>query len=286
MTADDHRVLFVHAHPDDESLGTGATIAKYAEEGARVTLVTCTLGEEGEVVTPELAHLAADRECGLGERRKEELAEAVKLLGIAEHRFLGGPGRWRDSGMMSLASNERADCFWRADPEQAAAALVDVIKEVRPQVLVTYDEKGVYGHPDHIQAHRVSVRAVAAVRGTPYEIAKLYFATIPKSAITAMMGAVSDADNTLEVPDEVSDFGVEDDRITTRIDARSYLRTKLDALRAHSSQVAAHAPWFNLPDPVAREVLGVEYYVLDGSPGATETDLFAGLAASNGSKGA
>src|SRR6266478_3364729 len=102
----DRRVLLVHAHPDDESIGTGATMAKYAAEGAHVTLVTCTLGEEGEILVPELAHLASDKEDGLGEYRIGELADAMKALGVSDHRFLGGAGRWRDSGMMGVPSND------------------------------------------------------------------------------------------------------------------------------------------------------------------------------------
>src|SRR5580698_5235837 len=139
------RLLFVHAHPDDESIGTGATIAKYAAEGAHVTLVTCTLGELGEIIPPSLAHLAADREDRLGEYRIGELDAACAALGVTDHRFLGGPGRWRDSGMMGTEGNDDPRCFWRADVDQAAGALLDVIAEARPQVLLTYDAQGAYG---------------------------------------------------------------------------------------------------------------------------------------------
>src|SRR4051812_26645202 len=129
--------MFVHAHPDDESIGTGATMAKYAAEGAHVTLVTCTLGEEGEVIPSNLARLAADRDDTLGRHRVGELAAACRALGVEDHRFLGAPGRWRDSGMMGAATNDRPNAFWRADLDDAAGALVRVIREVRPQVLVT-----------------------------------------------------------------------------------------------------------------------------------------------------
>ncbi|WP_329428419.1 N-acetyl-1-D-myo-inositol-2-amino-2-deoxy-alpha-D-glucopyranoside deacetylase [Streptosporangium sp. NBC_01495] len=156
----DRRLMLVHAHPDDETIGSGATMARYAAEGAHVTLVTCTLGEEGEVIPPELAHLAADRDDTLGEHRIGELAAACAALGVTDHRFLGGPGRWRDSGMMGVASNHRENAFWQADLDEAAGELARIIREVRPQVLVTYDENGFYGHPDHIQAHRVAWRAV------------------------------------------------------------------------------------------------------------------------------
>src|SRR4051794_37580329 len=156
------RLLLVHAHPDDEAIGTGATMAKYAAENALVTLVTCTLGEEGEVLVPELEHLAADRDDTLGQHRIDELATACEALGVEDHRFLGGPGRWRDSGMMGLETNNRPNCFWQADLDEATLELVRVVREVRPQVVITYDENGNYGHPDHIQAHRVTVRAFDA----------------------------------------------------------------------------------------------------------------------------
>src|SRR3954452_25608709 len=152
MTAD-RRMLLVHAHPDDETIGTGATMAKYAAEGAHVTLITCTLGEEGEILVPSLTYLASDQEDGLGEHRIGELTDAMKALGVTDHRFLGGPGRWRDSGMMGEPSNDRPDSFWQADMDEATRELVAVVREVRPQVIVTYDENGAYGHPDHIRAH-------------------------------------------------------------------------------------------------------------------------------------
>ncbi len=188
MTAPDdrapgRRLLLVHAHPDDESIGTGATMAKYAAEGAQVTLVTCTLGELGEIIPPSLAHLAADREDRLGEYRIGELAAACAALGVTDHRFLGGPGRWRDSGMMGTPANDDPRCFWRADVDEAAAALLGIIREVRPQVLVTYDANGCYGHPDHIQAHRVAWRAFElAGAGGPGAPAKFYATAAPDSA--------------------------------------------------------------------------------------------------------
>ena len=185
---DGQRLLLVHAHPDDESIGTGATIAKYAAEGAQVTLVTCTRGELGEVIPPALAYLASggDR---LGEYRITELAAACAALGIADQRFLGGPGRWRDSGMMGLPTNDSPDCFWQADLAEAAAELAKVILDVRPQVLVSYDENGYYGHPDHIQAHRVAKAAIrlAAEPGQArrWQVAKFYATAMPRSVAVA-----------------------------------------------------------------------------------------------------
>ena len=182
----ENRLLLVHAHPDDESINNGATMAKYVAEGAKVTLITCTKGEEGEVLVPELSHLAATHEDNLGEHRVKELAEAMAHLGVTDHRFLGS---YRDSGMMGTEPNNRPECFWQANLDEAAAKLVKIIREVKPQVLITYDEFGGYGHPDHIQAHRVAMRAseLAANKnfgeGEPWEIQKIYWNTMPKSVI-------------------------------------------------------------------------------------------------------
>lgn len=171
------RLLLVHAHPDDESINNGATMAKYAAEGAHVTLITCTLGERGEVIPPALRHLSG---AGLAEERERELTAAMKALGVTDHGFLGGSGRYRDSGMMGTSDNDDPSCFWRADVDEAAGHLVEVIREVRPQVLVTYDPDGGYGHPDHIQAHRVAMRAA--------ELAAAAGSRSPRSTGTASRG--------------------------------------------------------------------------------------------------
>src|SRR6185436_6442472 len=179
------RLLLVHAHPDDESIGTGATMARYAAEGAQVTLVTCTLGELGEIIPPSLSYLAEGDGGRLGEYRIGELNAACAELGVTDHRFLGGPGRWRDSGMMGTAGNDDPRCFWRASVDEAADALLGVIREIRPQVLVTYDANGFYGHPDHIQAHRVSMRAAELAEPEGFAPAKIYWTTVPKSVLAA-----------------------------------------------------------------------------------------------------
>src|SRR5262245_54634560 len=194
----DRRLLLVHAHPDDESINNGATMAKYAHEGAQVTLVTCTLGEEGEVLVPDLVHLAADRNDALGEHRIGELAEAMKELGVSDHRFLGGPGRYRDSGMAYDEAGAatappliKPGTFWRADLREAADLLVEMIREVRPQVLVTYDDFGGYGHPDHVQAHRVATYAMALAAapsyrrdlGEAWDVRKVYWVAMSASRL-------------------------------------------------------------------------------------------------------
>ena len=249
------RLLLVHAHPDDESIGTGATMARYAAEGAHVTLVTCTLGELGEVIPPSLAYLADGDGARLGEYRIGELSAACAELGVTDHRFLGGAGRWRDSGMMGTDGNDDPRCFWQADVDEAAAALLDVIREVRPQVLVTYDANGFYGHPDHIQAHRVALRAferASTEQAGPCGLAKFYATAAPDSA-----------------------------QVTTEIDATAYLGPKLAAMRAHATQITVDAPYFALSNQIRHEAFGVECYTLlagprgPAGPGGRETDLFA-----------
>jgi N-acetyl-1-D-myo-inositol-2-amino-2-deoxy-alpha-D-glucopyranoside deacetylase len=281
----DRSLLLVHAHPDDETIGTGATMAKYAAEGAHVTLVTCTLGEEGEVLVPELAMLAADQADQLGGWRIHELDKACAALGVEDHRFLGGPGRYRDSGMMGTPANDNPRCFWRADLDEAAAYLVEVIKEVRPQVVVTYDDFGAYGHPDHIQAHRVATRAVEQTLDI---VKKFYWTGVPRSVIQAGIDA-------LKAAGEASFFGeVEsaadvpiakpDDVITTEVDARDYLDAKLDAMRAHATQIEVDGPFFALSNHIGHKAFGREHFILmrgERGPGegehGWETDLFAGL---------
>ena len=298
-------VLFVHAHPDDESIETGASMAKYAAEGAEVTLVTCTLGEMGEVIPAELAHLAWGADGGLGEYRIGELAAACAALGVTDHRFLGGAGRWRDSGMMGTPANDEPGCFWRADVDEAARELLGIITEVRPQVLVTYDARGFYGHPDHIQAHRVSWRAFELADGL---VSKFYATAIPKSVLAEAMalmagdshgGQVGGIDfSRVQSLDELP-FGTDDDKVSTQIDATDFLAAKIAAMRAHATQIAVDSPFFALSDRVGRKALGVEYFTLLAGPGLAgpgladpglavpgaatdraggrETDLFAGI---------
>jgi N-acetyl-1-D-myo-inositol-2-amino-2-deoxy-alpha-D-glucopyranoside deacetylase len=287
---DGRRLLLVHAHPDDESIGTGATMAKYAAEGAGVTLVTCTLGELGEVIPPELAHLAWDADGGLGPYRIGELAAACAALGVTDHRFLGQPGKWRDSGMMGTPANDWDGSFWRADVDEAARDLLAVIKEVRPQVLVTYDANGFYGHPDHIQAHRVAWRAYELADGL---VSKFYATAMPRSVLAEAMALIQDdgtgtrevggADFSRVESVEELPFGTDDDQVTTQIDAGDYLAQKLAAMRAHASQIAVDSPFFALSDKVGQRALGTEYFTLVAGPAAAraadsrETDLFAGL---------
>jgi N-acetyl-1-D-myo-inositol-2-amino-2-deoxy-alpha-D-glucopyranoside deacetylase len=291
------RLLLVHAHPDDESITTGATMAYYAAQGVQVTLLTCTLGEEGEILEPQWAELAADRADQLGGYRIGELAAAMRALGVTDHRFLGGAGRFRDSGMMGTPANEHPRAFWRAagDPavfDAAVGAAVSVVREVRPQVIVTYDDNGDYGHPDHIMAHRVATAAAERAgeagygEGDPWTVEKFYWTATPKSVLHRGFEAIAGrADLPFGVASvEDLPFGVDDELVTTAVDATGFGEQKLAALRAHRTQIAVDGPFFALSNMLGREVLAVEHFrLVQGKLGdernadGHETDLFAGL---------
>ncbi|MEU5045231.1 N-acetyl-1-D-myo-inositol-2-amino-2-deoxy-alpha-D-glucopyranoside deacetylase [Streptomyces griseorubiginosus] len=274
------RLLLVHAHPDDESINNGATMARYAAEGARVTLVTCTLGELGEVIPPGLRHLAG---AALGEHRWGELTAAMGELGVADFRLLGGAGRYQDSGMMGLPDNDDPACFWQADVDTAAAHLVEVILEVRPQVLVTYDEYGGYGHPDHIQAHRVAMRAVELAADAGWEIPKVYWNRVPRTVGERAFARLQDDLAALPfckagVLDDVPGV-IDDERITTEIDGTAYAAAKSAAMAAHATQIDVSGAYFALSNELAQPLFTTEYYELvRGEHGSTkESDLFSGI---------
>ncbi len=283
------RVVLVHAHPDDETINNGVTMARYAAEGAHVTLVTCTAGEEGEVLVPELAHLAADRDDTLGAHRVNELATAMEALGVTDFRFLGGPGRFRDSGMMGLATNEREDSFWQADLDEAAGLLVQILREVRPQVLITYNEIGGYGHPDHIKAHRVAMRAVDLAAdpehgiGEPWQVEKVYWNVIPDSWIRGSLRRLREMGDDTSFggldPEGDIPIAVADELVTASIDGTGHVAAKLAAMRAHATQITVDGPFFALSNNLGNEVWAVEHYqlVVGDVPEGRETDLFAGL---------
>jgi N-acetyl-1-D-myo-inositol-2-amino-2-deoxy-alpha-D-glucopyranoside deacetylase len=293
----DRRLLLVHAHPDDESIGTGAVMAYYVARGVQVTLITCTLGEEGEILAPEYAQLEAAQADQLGGLRIAELDTAMRALGVTDHRYLGGAGHFRDSGMMGTSANEHPRAFWRAasDPkvfDDAVAAAVEVVREVRPQVMVTYDDNGDYGHPDHIMAHRVATAAAelaadpAYGTGEPWQVSKFYWTTIPKSVLQRGFDAVGRTDELLFGVADVDDlpFGVADELVTTAVDATGFGEQKLAALRAHRTQIAVDGPFFALSNMLGREALSIEYFRIAGGElgpqrdaDGRETDLFAGL---------
>jgi N-acetyl-1-D-myo-inositol-2-amino-2-deoxy-alpha-D-glucopyranoside deacetylase len=287
---DTPRLLFVHAHPDDETLTTGGTIAHYISNGADVHVVTCTLGEEGEVIGERYAQLAVDKADQLGGYRIGELTTALTALGVEEPNFLGGPGHWRDSGMEGTEPRHHQR-FKDADMREAVGELVAIIRRLRPHVVVTYDTEGGYGHPDHIQAHRVTTEAVVASAsedypGAPWQVPKFYWTVSARSAMGAALGGLDG------VPDEwargsIDDvpFGYPDDKIDAVIDASDHLPAKVAALRAHATQVtvAPNGRSCALSSNIALPILAEEHYILvSGEPGERdargwETDLLSGL---------
>jgi N-acetyl-1-D-myo-inositol-2-amino-2-deoxy-alpha-D-glucopyranoside deacetylase len=287
------RMLFVHAHPDDESLNNGATIAHYAARGAQVHVVTCTLGEEGEVIGDRWAELAVDHADQLGGYRVGELTEALRALGISAPIYLGGAGRWRDSGMPGTATRRRQR-FIDADEREAVGALVAIIREQRPHVVVTYDPMGGYGHPDHVQTHTVTTAAVAAAGtadypGEPWTVPKLYWTVLARSAFKTAYDALDGDDLRREwrmPPLEELPFGYSDEDIDAVVEAGpEACAAKAAALAAHATQVIVGPTGrvCALSNNLAMPILGHEHYVLAvGSAGdrderGWETDLLAGL---------
>ncbi|MFI7272490.1 N-acetyl-1-D-myo-inositol-2-amino-2-deoxy-alpha-D-glucopyranoside deacetylase [Streptomyces sp. NPDC049879] len=278
------RVLLVHAHPDDESITTGVTMAACAAMGARVTLVTCTQGEEGEVIPAALAHLASGRDDALGPYRAGELAAAMRALGVTDHRFLGGPGRWRDSGMAGLPENARPAAFDRADPDETGAELAAVVAEVRPHVVITYDPYGGYGHPDHIQAHRTAMRGVEiAAERHGHRVPRVLWAAAPRGAAEERLAALRAAGpgrfagvaGIEEIPGVVAD---EEVALTVR-GTPEQAAAKAAAMAAHATQIEVEGGVFALSNGQAQPLWETEYYRLAAGvplpPGAA--DVFAGL---------
>lgn len=295
------RLLLVHAHPDDEALATGATMARYAAEGAAVTLVTCTLGEEGEIVADDLAHLSQQGDIALGAHRLGELAEAMAALGVRDFVRLGGDHRFRDSGMAwapdgtaTVADATREDSFHAADLLVAANELVGIIRRRRPQVLVTYDEFGGYGHPDHVQAHRVATYATALAAvpshrpdlGPAWQVARTLWTAISRSEIARAAEILSEqglADVVDGMPTDLeSPMLTADEHIDVEIVAPEHVAAKMAALRAHRSQIRLDEGFMAMPEELGRHFWAREHYRFAGGvplPSAGRVDdLFAGLA--------
>jgi N-acetyl-1-D-myo-inositol-2-amino-2-deoxy-alpha-D-glucopyranoside deacetylase len=285
------RLLFVHAHPDDETLTTGATIAHYAARGADVRVLTCTLGEEGEVIGSQWAQLAVDGADQLGGYRIGELTSALRALGVDRPRYLGGAGHWRDSGMEGSPARHRQR-FADADMDEAVAELVAVLRDFRPHVVVTYDPNGGYGHPDHIQAHRVTTAAVAASAGDghpgePWQVPKFYWTVMDGESMAEALESINGIElpaSWVRIPATALPFDL-GHRIDAVIDAQDSLPAKVAAMRAHQTQVTVEPSGrvFALSNNIALPISAVEHYVLvDGTAGerdarGVETDLLSGI---------
>jgi len=281
------RLLLVHAHPDDETINNGVTMAKYAADGIDVTLVTCTRGEEGEVLVDSLLNLASSKDDKLGEHREVELKDAMHELGIKDFRFLGSPGKkWRDSGMMGMPQNDRKDVFWQADLDEAANELVKIILEIKPQVLITYDEFGGYGHPDHIKAHQVAMRAGEIASQQGWQVSKIYWNTMPRSVIQMGIDKMKEVGSEFFGAENADDlpFAKPDELVTSVVKAPDYVPQKLAAMKAHATQISVDGPFFALSNNLGLSVWGDEYYTLvkgeiagPFDENGRELDLFAGV---------
>jgi LmbE family N-acetylglucosaminyl deacetylase len=263
-------LVFVHAHPDDEAIATAGTMAKLAADGHRVVLVTATDGALGEVPDGFLT----DGE-SLAERRAAEVAEASRVLGVARHEFLG----YGDSGMAGEPTNTAPGCFASADVEEAAARLAAILEEEGADVVVAYDEHGGYGHPDHVQVHRVGLRA-AELAGTP----RAYMATQDRDFLTSLRqeNAGSEWAPPEEMSEQLQTMGEPGSRISTEVDVTRWLESKRGAMRAHPSQIAEDSFFLAMPDDVFAMVWGREWYIRAHPPapnpfvGPRETSLVEG----------
>ena len=285
MAQESLTLMVVHAHPDDEAIGTGGCFARYAAEGVRTVLVTCTLGEEGEIVLTEMnteAHRAR-----LGEIRLEELRAAAAILNISDLEIFP----YRDSGMIGRPSNEHPECFNKADPVEATERLVRLVRRYRPHVLVTYNEQGGYGHPDHLMAHAITVAAFAASgdpaqfpeAGAPWTPLKLYYIGFRRSLYLRAWEAMRERRHPTPLDDPEFDPQrfVDDPRVTTVIPIRPFLGQKIAALQAHRTQIKPDWPYLAILDDLREEILSDEHFVRIESrvpvPAGEERDLFAGI---------
>jgi N-acetyl-1-D-myo-inositol-2-amino-2-deoxy-alpha-D-glucopyranoside deacetylase len=277
-------LLAVYAHPDDESFATGGTLARYAAEGGHVALICATRGEAGEISDSTLA--TPER---LGEVREEELRCAAGILGVTDIYFLG----YRDSGMAGSPANEDLRCLYQADPNVVTGQVVRVIRQVRPQVVITFEPGGGYGHPDHIAIHKATVAAYAAASDPnqypehlesgliPHRPQKLYYTVLPRR----FFQGIAELLRTLGVePPHVGDRqyaerGIDDTLITTSIDVSGHLEAKLKAIHCHQTQLPESSPFRVLPLEAMREVVATEFFWLADGPAlqGMETDLFAGV---------
>ncbi len=264
--------MAVHAHPDDEAIGTGGILARYSDEGVRTVLVTCTNGELGDGAGGVKPDDAAHDELLVVPTRRKELEKSCEVLGVSHLELLG----YHDSGMEGWPQNTLPNAFWNTPVADAAHRLADLMRQYEPQVVVTYDENGFYGHPDHIQANRITHAAIAEC-GIPN---KLYYTAVARSLITSFRDVL--AESGIEVPDEVgenSDIGTPDELITTVIDCSAVAARKYASLEAHASQ-GDNIVFLQMGVEMFSQVMGSESFVriLDSTNSPTpEDDLFAGL---------
>jgi N-acetyl-1-D-myo-inositol-2-amino-2-deoxy-alpha-D-glucopyranoside deacetylase len=263
----------MHAHPDDEAISSGGAMMKARADGHRVVLVTATRGEVGEIYNMDEESTRPH----LGDVRTAELENAARILGVNRGEFLG----YRDSGMAGTADNENVESFHQAPLDEAASRLAAILREERPEVVVTYDADGTYGHPDHIKAHHVTNTALDLLETEGWRPAKLYYTAIPRSLMQAFMEQLPEEARRQEVDTGMTIPGTPDELVTTRIDVGEYVDRKRQAFGAHVSQNDPNSWFTTMADQIYRMAFGTEYYRLArGNPGSglPESDLFAGIA--------
>ena len=265
-------LMAVHAHPDDEAISTGGILARASAEGVRTVLVTCTNGELGDAPGGIKPGEPGHDESVVVPLRRKELESSCEVLGISHLELLG----YHDSGMEGWPQNDEPGSFWRTPVADAADRLVALLRQYEPQVVVTYDENGFYGHPDHIQANRVTQAAIAQW-GVP---TKLYYTAMARSRLHGFRDIMAEAG--MELPDDVQenpDFGTPDELITTTVDCSDFTKQKYASLAAHASQ-SDNIFFLRMGEEVFGTIMGSESFVrvLDptGAP-VPEDDLFAGL---------
>ena len=245
-----------HAHPDDESIATAGVMAAAAAEGHRVVLVVATLGEEGEV--PD-GFLGPDE--SLAERREAETRASAQIIGASRVEFLG----YRDSGMFGTPANENREAFCQADLDEAAERLATILRDEAADVVTIYDENGVYGHPDHVQVHRVGVRATE-LAGTR----RVLESTMNRDYLRELRDLAREAETDLgavDSPDvDEMQLGVSGDRITTRVDVSAHVDRKRASMRAHASQISEQSFFLAMPDEAFARAFGIEWFIRRGVP--------------------
>lgn len=281
----DGGVLFVHAHPDDECVATGGSIARLVAEGVRVDLVTCTDGAEGEIHDPTLDPEEARPR--LAAIRASELACSIDALGggaIRHHTF-----GYRDSGMIGTDANAHPDSFWQTDLAEATGRLLEIVREARPRVIVSYDENGNYGHPDHINAARIARDAYLASLGQDWAVSRFHELAFVREGWEGLMATMKergiafpwgpDSEESEAEESESVEFGRPEAEVTTRVDVSGFLEYKRRSMDCHRTQRQDMGWLLELPDDIGGEVMGTEFYVLrwldggDVPAGYRETSL-------------
>lgn len=254
-------LMVVHAHPDDESIGTGGILAKYSAVGIKTILVYGTRGEVGEILNPDFVPPSPGMK--IEDIRALELEKALEVLGVDSVHFLG----YRDSGMTGSSDNHHPNAFGRANMWEATRRLVDIIRRVCPHVIVTYNERGFYGHPDHIMANRVTMQAFQDAGDPefgcnnglkPWQPDKLYYIAAPITRLRMINRLALERGENPHFDPEV--LGTPEDEITTIVDVRKYLPQKLEAINCHQSQIGPNNFFRNLPNEYRDEALGYEYF--------------------------